>query len=466
MWVLACVQVLTIRPAQAFSFPEPLSWEHWAVAVVFLATSLGLLGTPPNRIGIGAHAAVVVGLLALHPMTAFGRDGSAVVLMLWLGVVLARMSIRREWLLLLASSAVSLLATEAMLSALRPPDTPVDLPDYGSVMGEYGPCGFLRPDLDVDVIGEDGPARFVTNSLGLRYDREIPASSDESFRILLLGDSFVAGYRTDQQDTLGVRLEALLTEQSEREVEVLPAGAGHPGISLRVAETCGATVDPDLLLIGVTLGNDLSQSWVDHRGFPVEVLDGLFLPPDASKTWLGLLPIKLLRSVRSWRLFRRVEAIVTPEVIGSWFRDAPTAVHLFDPGHSLGHFYVDRELDQTRESFDATSEYLTAIARLARGRDVPAVFALFPQRFQVSDREWEATLFEYGLDPAVFEREAPNRRLMKACGNAGLTCVDLLPAFREAASAGALYQARGDMHWNRRGHAVAARALSDVLAQR
>src|SRR5512139_3230771 len=91
-WALAFAQVLTIQPAQPFNFPEPLSWEQWALAAVFLVTSLGLVQKPPRRILAAAHVATVAGILLLHPLTAFGRDGSAVVLMIWLVLALGRLS--------------------------------------------------------------------------------------------------------------------------------------------------------------------------------------------------------------------------------------------------------------------------------------------------------------------------------------------------------------------------------------
>jgi len=464
VWTLALVQVLTIQPAPRFGFPEPRSGEHWLLAGLFLLTSLGLVGAG-RRWGVAAHAGVVAFVLALHPLTWFGRDGSAVVLMIWLGLLLARLPIRREWVLLFGSSMVALLATEALIAAFRPDDPQAGLPDYGAVMGEYGDCGFLRPSLTVDVVGEDRPARFVTNSLGLRYEREVTSDRPaDTMRVLLAGDSFVAGYRTDQAETVGARLEAELGARLGRPVEVLPAGAGHPGASLDIARRCLALVTPDLFVVGITLGNDVSQSWFEERGLPASALDDLFLPPDASKSPAGLLPLKLLRSVRSWRFVRRIDALVHPQVIASWYEDAPTSLHLFDPLHSLGHFFVRRTLAPVEESFGATGRYLAEIAVTATEAGVPVMFVLLPQRFQVSDREWDATLFEYGLAADAFDWHQPNDRLMTICREAGLSCLDLLPAFREAATAGEpLYLPRGDMHWNRRGHEVAARALAAFI---
>src|SRR5207244_10087174 len=134
---------------------------------------------------------------------AFGRDGSAVVLMLWLTIVVARIAARRQWALLVASSCLAVLAAETVMARLQAPGSAPGLPDYGSVMGDYDACGFLRHDLHTRVVGERGAATFITNHLGLRYDREVNATkTSPGSRVLFLGDSFVAGYRTDQPDTV------------------------------------------------------------------------------------------------------------------------------------------------------------------------------------------------------------------------------------------------------------------------
>jgi hypothetical protein len=466
-WALALVQVLTIQPSVPMSVPAPLSWEHAVIVGAFLATSLASWWRPGHFVAGAAHVAVLLGVLALHPLTAFGRDGSTVAVMVWLCVSVARLPIRREWVLATASTCVALLATDAVLAAIRPPAVPVDLPDYGEVMGDYGDCGFLRPSLSMDVVGEDGPARFVTNRLGLRVERDVtPTRPADGLRVLFLGDSFVAGYRTDQRDTVGAQLENALRARFGPDVDVLSAGSGQPKVSARLIATCAPRVGADRVLVGVTLGNDLGQSWIEHRDIRAVVLDGLFLPDDASKGAVGQLPIRLLRTVRTWRILRRLEALVRPDVISSWYLDPPTRVHLFDPGHSLGHFYARRQIDLVEESYDAVMSDLRDAADEAKALGIPVMFALFPQRFQTTDREWQATLFEYGLDPDAFDPEAPNRRLRAECEAAGLTCIDLLPAFRAAADPGGLYQPRGDMHWNRLGHAVAAEALAEAVARR
>lgn len=57
---------------------------------------------------------------------------------------------------------------------------------------------------------------FVTNSLGLRDEREVPLTKDEEFRIVVLGDSMTVGLGVLSQDTFTSQLERSLNERFDR----------------------------------------------------------------------------------------------------------------------------------------------------------------------------------------------------------------------------------------------------------
>ncbi|MEZ5316784.1 MAG: hypothetical protein R2752_05235 [Vicinamibacterales bacterium] len=483
LWTLALLQVVTIQPSRPFALPAPWTWEHGAFVAAFLLTSLGFMGSasrgrraaaPGRRTIVGPawpvllvslHLVVVGLLIALHPITTFGRDGSALALMAWLVAAASRLPVRREWVLMTGSACVAIVLAESLLSLGREP-APDGRPDYGDVLGDYGACGFLKPDLDLTVTGEDGgPARFVTNALGLRRAGAVGDTKPAGTRrVLFVGDSFVAGYRTDQADLVGTRLEARLNDPgggTAARTEVWTAGAGDPGAAARVVQGCGARLAPDVVITGITLGNDVAQSWFEARGLPQDALDALLLPEDASRGPVGLLPVRLRASLGAWRLFRRAETILATDVIRPWYDEAPRAVHVLDPGHSIGLFYTRAPLPIVEEGYADLERSLDEVSAAATQVDAAALFVILPQRFQLTSREWDATLFAWGLDPSAFDRDAPDRRLAAICAARRLACVDLLEPFRAAAGGGPLYQPAGDMHWNRRGQAIAAEVLAD-----
>jgi hypothetical protein len=465
------VQLLTVTPNARFTLLDPTSPELYVLTAVYLVTSVGFLPRFASPILVTAHLAAVGVAAMLHPLTLyFGRDGSLVVLGVHFLLILAwKTRVRAEWKLLATATFAGLLVVESVLAAVGEPGRkPPKKVDYGDVMGNYGEGGFLKPNLDMRVLGGEGDVvRFITESHGFRNRTEarVPKPAGLS-RAILIGDSFVAGYRTDQDAIVGKALEDELRRRAGgRDVEVLSAGAGHPGAYRLWVERHAFHFEPDVLLVGITLGNDLSQAWLAWRGLLGHVTDDLLLPPDAYRGGLGALEVKLDRSLRSWRIYRRLATALGADVIAAWYDDAPGHVHLFDAGHSLGHFYSRSPLPLVEESYEALFSDLEDIATRCQARGVPLIVALFPQRFQVSRAEWQATLFRYGLEPAAFQDDRPNRRILTGCDAKRIDCVDLLPPLREACAAGC-YLPRGDMHWNVRGHAVAAHALAAALAAR
>jgi hypothetical protein len=469
LWSLCLLQILTSAPNRPFTLLEPVTPPFWAILAAFLLTSLGLLR--PGRLLLTTHLAVVALLFLLHPLSSvLGRDGALVLIGLYgLAVLWLRARVRGELALLAAGLFAGVLLVEAGLSVAdaRAARRPPGLLDYGDLMGPCGEGGCLKPGLDAAIVGERGAARFVTTRQGFR-NRGEPAlrRATGSRRVLFVGDSFVAGYRTDQEETVGRRLELALRERTgDPGIEVLVAELPHPEAVRAWLREHAARFDADLVLVGLTIGNDLAQGWAVRRAVPEPVIASLLLPADAfRRAPLDRLALRLDRSLRSWRSYRRLTSLLRREPITTDYPDSPGRVHVFDSMHGLGYVYARRPLPLVEESWDETGRLLGEIGDAGAALGVPLLVAVFPQRFQASDADWRATAFEYGLDPAAFDLELPNRRVAAACARARLDCLDLLPAFR--AESAPAYLPHGDMHWNAKGHAVAARALAPAVLAR
>jgi hypothetical protein len=462
LWGLCLLQVLTSAPNRPFTLLEPWTPAFWGILGAFLLTSAALVR--PGRLLLATHLAVVTLLFLLHPLSSvFGRDGALVLIGLYgLAVLWLRARVRGEVVLLAAGLFAGTLLLEAGLSIAdaRAVRRPRGLLDYGDLMGACGEGGCLKPGLDAAIVGERGAARFVTSRQGFR-NREEPARQRKpgARRVLFVGDSFVAGYRTDQEETVGRRLElGLRARTGDAGLEVLVAELPHPEAVRAWLREHAAGFDPDLALVGLTIGNDLAQGWAVRRGVPEPVIASLLLPADAFRhSPPDQLALRLDRSLRAWRSYRRLTSLLRREPITTDYPDSPGRVHVFDSMHGLGYFYARRPLPLVEESWDEAGRLLGEIGDAGAAAGVPLLVAVLPQRFQGSEADWRATAFEYGLDPGAFDLELPNRRVAAACARAGLDCADLLPAFRKEAAP--TYLPLGDMHWNANGHAVAARAL-------
>jgi hypothetical protein len=398
------------------------------------------------------------------------------------------------WLALILGLAIAALLAASVL-ALRPAPVPARY-DYQHVH-HFDPereGGHLLPNLDLLVSGEHvgQSVRFVTNSAGFRDTREFAYRPDPgTTRILFLGDSYVDGMRTDQERTIGYRLEALLDEAGDRQrpeardYEVLISGHTCSTNAWYYVQEHGRRYHPQVVLLGVTLGNDIT--WHNYgAGFrPVRGASGherlelalplqmagrnqpqLMLPADAYDEpgpWDALVDLEFrVRSGlarRSGLFSQSVSPLIKPR------GGARGAVPAADFMVSLGLFYtpVMPEIEQMYRDFENT---LAGLHALALREEARLFVVLFPVRAQVSERDWRLLVRRFGLDSDRFDLEYPGRRILDFCRARGIACLDALLALREAerAAQGPLYRPRGDMHLSDRGQEVTARAIASWLS--
>lgn len=295
-----------------------------------------------------------------------------------------------------------------------------------------------------------------TNSLGFRDREHAPSPAPGVFRVLLLGDSFMEALQVDFDDSFAHRLEGLLSQGAGRPVEVVNAGVSGWGTDdeLTWLDRRGIDLKPDLVLVGMTLHNDLSDNLVMEfhvvddgrlRARPVQWM------PLADWLWLR---VKIGLASHS-QLYR----FVTGRLSGARVERAGHALNahmksLFDvqpkPRIATGWFMTHALLDK-----------LSALSASAGART--AVF-LIPINVQLTEAIWEDFLERTGLPPEQVDRTRP-QRAMRAWGRrSGVPVIDLLPVFDASLveDPRILYLPE-DGHWNADAHALAARAVAEAL---
>lgn len=464
-WAACLLQLLTSRPNGPSTLLEPLTPEWLAVLAAFLLTS-AVWAVRPTAPFFMAHLSVVAFLFLLHPLSSvFGRDGALAAIALYgAALIFSRPHIRQEVKLLIASLLAAVFMLESALNLLPERMQPrPGLLDFGDLLGPCQAGGCLKPNLDVKIVAERGEGRFTSERHGFRSTVPILAQRKPHLRrVMLLGDSFVAGYRMDQDDTLGRRLELELSRMLGS-TEVLAAQVPHPEAARLYIETSAAQFQPDLIIVGVTLGNDLAQTWAVRRRVPEPVIASLLLPSDAfDNSRVHGVVAKVERSARAWRSYRRLSRALRAAAITTDYADSPGSVHVFDSMNGVGVFYSRRSLPLLQQCFGELHATFLGLAAAAHDRGIPVLVAAFPQRYQVSPAEWTATVGEYRLDASAFDLSQPNSQLAIACARAGLRLFDLLPVFR--ADPEGTYLPLGDMHWSARGYELAGRALAREAA--
>ena len=352
--------------------------------------------------------------------------------------------------------------------------------------------GHLLPNINGWMKGEtlDRPVRIVTNSKGFRNSREfdyiVPSRAQ---RILFLGDSFVDGMRTDQQQTIGYLLEQRLntdacTDQIDT-YEVMISGHNNPANAWYHYQEFGHRYHPQVVILGATLGNDLTwhsyrstfQPAINSRGKRILVwqTDGL-----QSKPAQGWFPSEAYIPPERFLLLERIESRLRgyfhslfPKW-GGYLVPAATYpasndrrhVDMQDFSTSLGLFYQPI-LPEIEQQFVSFLEVLDGLKESVSDHGGDLAVVLFPTRLQASTEEWDLFRKFYFLDPLKFALSYPNRRIMEYCQTHSLQCTDLLPSFQTHydTNQGPLYRPHGDMHMSEAGQKLAADELFASVKQ-
>jgi len=202
------------------------------------------------------------------------------------------------------------------------------------------------------------------------------------------------GWGIREENTYGRRLESLLNEAGNGDTNFEVINAGVPGWNLENASAYlqaeGLKYEPDLILLGITLANDIkgkSALLADNQPAPIKWL--------RSNTYLWPFLTVQLRWMEARAQGRERIDVIDP------------------PTNPDKYFPPDPEAEQWKEFWNQVS----AIDRLASEKDIPVVLVIFPLEFQVIDKSY----------PTL-----PQDLLTAKAAEEGIMVVDPLPAFRKA----------------------------------
>jgi hypothetical protein len=350
--------------------------------------------------------------------------------------------------------------------------------DFGDVkrLHEMRRGGYLKENFSVQVTdGYGGKVQWTNNAEGFRSDREFsPEPRPGVLRVLSLGDSFTAGYRVGQHETFSSLQEQLINREYGQ-AEVMVAEISDPANALYYLEQFGLRWKPHIVLLGITLGNDISQTYVtlDPQGsyiltledgkvhleythklpIPIRQLASHRIPPEylISQGPGERFVRQISRWIKRRRLLRRFyqeqEAITTG---GDWQRPG-----LFDETDGLGMF-TNPPPPEIVEAYARLCRCLEAFSLVCRGHHMIFAVQIFPQRYQVQPGDWDKAVEQYGLKKSRFDLMAPNRRIGACCREHGIEVIDPTAAMAQwhAKTRQNMYYPRGDMHFNRLGHSI------------
>lgn len=323
--------------------------------------------------------------------------------------------------------------------------------------------------------GPEYTTQVRISPLGLRDPRTSYEKPPDTFRIVLLGDSFVEGVQVNEQETVAQQLEAILNDGSPRRVEVINAGVAAYGTAqeLLFFEQEVQRYQPDVVVLFFFAWNDVKNN--SHRLEIPERNLRLALKPYFEldrQGQLNLIPgpppapvppaIQLMRA-HSW-LYNIFEGTIFAQLGPQFVRqDIEVVGGAITPTRGL---YTVNQGEEWERAWRLTTALLARLRDRSAEHGAPLLIASVPG-WEVDLDWWHRMMTRERSSTKGLDPDFPMQRLGAAAEEVGVPFLDLLPGMRQATEdgQGPLYYPK-DGHWNAAGHAFAARALAADLVSR
>lgn len=383
--------------------------------------------------------------------------------------------------LVLAGTAVGLLLSEITLRIAGFSYPPFHRPD---------PITGLSLRLNTSGWYEkEGHAYVTINSQGLR-DRERPIEKPPStYRILVLGDSYVEALQVDIEKTFWRLLEKRLEEcefRPTKKIDVINLGVSGfgTGQALRILQTRGLAYAPDLVILAVFPGNDVrnnSRELEPDKVRPFYFLDpaGALMLDDAfanssefrrRNRWVPQAGKDLSKHLRSLQLVYYVKDLVE-------MKRAAAPVATKGPAQPLvvGEVGLDDQIfvaprdEKWQRAWRLTERLILEIRQTTESAGSEFILAILSIGIQVHPDKGvrEAFARRLGLEDLHY----PDRRLTDFGQRENIHVINLTSRLLHYAEQNQIYlhgfanTSMGSGHWNEAGHSAAAEIISTQLCR-
>lgn len=392
-------------------------------------------------------------------------------------------------ILLILGVVVALVLSEIALRLLSPQRIePTKCRKFDSILDHSlvpnSNCRFKTKEWDVD---------FKVNSYGLR-DYEYPLQKPaQTYRILMLGDSFIEGFGAEVSDTFGKILERSLTEFSGKKIEVINAGVSGwgPLSEYLYLREYGIKFQPDLVILNFN-ATDFYDDWDYYSRLTTEAKQLLQNEDDLKNTSLEA----ALSQTHQQEVFTPkplyTESVNDPNNIPFvsdkikfflnknfyTYRFLTRSIKLFfgranivevSPQQDRGKiekdlFAITRkdDINEYRELFTKPKEDILKMKKLTENHNAKLFIVLVPHGHMVNGREWGTGRIPWGFEKNKVYSTQSLQEIAKWAKENTIESFDLTPNLKEAAKDQKLYFTY-DGHWNKKGHVVVAQALLGVL---
>jgi lysophospholipase L1-like esterase len=309
----------------------------------------------------------------------------------------------------------------------------------------------LRPGERTRFRTAEFTAEIGINQAGVRDEAEIGPKVPGERRIVILGDSLVLSVQVDFERTFGALLEGRLNRAAPEGVRYRVINAGVQGYGpveeLLFFRTVAKHFEPDVVLVGLFVGNDAEEAVISERRFRGD-----------ERPVVEVASEKAL--VRMRRLVRRsmVLQVLRLRVVAALERVRPQRLATEPPLQSYAAYPAPR----IARGLAITAEIVEEIAADAAAVGARTGIVLMPARFQVDDADYGRLVEIVRQAGGELVRDAATERFDKALESLPLPRFDLLPDLRRTLPGPDLFYQQ-TIHFTPHGHEVVAAALERFL---
>jgi hypothetical protein len=309
------------------------------------------------------------------------------------------------------------------------------------------------------------------NAEGRRdLDRGVTKATD-TYRIMLLGDSFVEALQVPIADTFARGLEHRLSEASGRPVEVVSMGVSGYGTASQFLwyRDVGRRYHPDLVLLSFYPGNDVRNNspTLEPALRPQYAADGRLervIGGDNDGQRRGLNRSAAYTYIRKLILTRQPALAARLSDWGLVKESALRPVPLKD-GVPVDYWvYAQTPPEDWQDAWTRTERLLSAFQDQVRADGARFVVMIVTAREQIYPDDWQQVLQTYpAMQAKSWDVNGPERHVLDWCARSGAQCVALSPAFTAARETAPRLHWHFDGHWTAAGHALAAETMTNFL---
>lgn len=300
------------------------------------------------------------------------------------------------------------------------------------------------------------------NSLGLRGEDVRVEKNPDTYRILMLGDSFTMGKGVEDNETFPVLLQASLNRRLSackgRPVEILNAGVdGYAPILSFIQLTRELQpLKPDMIILNLDMNDLVGEAVYRQQAIhgPKGEIIGVLSPEDDT-------PMEKFRSWTERNLyFTRLLLIYVNEYFGySDVRSVVTQANFEVLAHTLADDETDRQ-DQWRDLFDSVMN----IKKFADDRGIEFLLTTYPYAHQVNETEGIPGIYGFVPEGAIVSDRSVDI-IRKYAADNNIQFVSMFPLFRTYEGEDKLYF-HYDTHWTPAGQKVMADGLEEDIVKR